>query len=90
MEISPLGRARGSSVSGLYGSSVGQRPVRAAVTELIGTAGLVYVGTSAAVAGAVRRDDVYDRMRVGLRAPLRRLPVPRRPPIPLPMPPLTR
>ena len=31
-------------MSGLYGSSIGQRPVRAAVTELVGSAVLVYVG----------------------------------------------
>ena len=61
------GAARGSStVAGLYGSSVGARPVRAAATELIGTAILVFVGTSAAVASAARGTDVYDTLAVVL------------------------
>jgi len=55
---------RGSS-RGLYGSQIGQRVVRAAVTELVGTALLVYVGTSAAVALATR-DGVYDGLAVVL------------------------
>ena len=66
MGISSLGTPGGSSAGGLYGSRVGPRPVRAAVTELIGTAVLVYVGTSAAVAGAVRGDGVYDTLGVVL------------------------
>ena len=55
---------RGSS-RGLYGSQIGQRSVRAAVAEFIGTALLVYVGTSAAVASA-GQDGVYDLLAVVL------------------------
>jgi glycerol uptake facilitator protein/aquaporin Z/aquaporin NIP len=58
--------AQGSTTAGLYGSQVGQRPVRAAISELIGTAVLVYVGTSAAVASAVRGDEVYDTLAIVL------------------------
>jgi glycerol uptake facilitator protein/aquaporin Z/aquaporin NIP len=61
-----LGAAPGSTTSGLYGSEVGPHPVRAAFTELIGTAVLVFVGTSAAVAGAVRGDEVYDTLAIVL------------------------
>jgi glycerol uptake facilitator protein/aquaporin Z/aquaporin NIP len=64
--MSTIGAARGSSASGLYGSQVGARPVRAAVTEFIGTAILVFVGTSAAVASAVRGEDVYDTLAIVL------------------------
>ncbi|MFD2093563.1 MIP/aquaporin family protein [Blastococcus deserti] len=64
--MSSIGSARGSTSVGLYGSRVGQRPIRAAVTEFIGTAVLVYVGTSAAVASAARGDDVYDTLAVVL------------------------
>ena len=56
--------ARGSS-RGLYGSQIGQRAGRAAATEFVGTALLVYVGTSAAVASATR-DGVYDLLAVVL------------------------
>ncbi|RBY94414.1 aquaporin [Blastococcus sp. TBT05-19] len=45
---------RGSS-RGLYGSEIGTRLVRASVTEFVGTALLVFVGTSAAVASATGR-----------------------------------
>ena len=45
---------RGSSpTAGLYGSRPGERLLRATVTEFLGTAVLVFVGTSAAVANAV-------------------------------------
>ncbi|TFV89789.1 aquaporin [Blastococcus sp. CT_GayMR16] len=60
------GSVRGSTSAGLYGSQVGRRPVRAAVAELVGTAVLVYVGTSAAVAGAVRGETVYDTLAIVL------------------------
>jgi len=66
MATRPLGETRGSTTAGLYGSQVGKRPVRAAITELIGTAVLVYVGTSAAVATAVRGEGVYDLLAVVL------------------------
>ncbi|WP_235003611.1 MIP/aquaporin family protein [Blastococcus haudaquaticus] len=45
---------------------MGPRPIRAAVTECIGTAILVFVGTSAAVATAARGVDVYDTLAVVL------------------------
>jgi len=64
--MSTIGSARGSSTAGLYGSQVGTRPMRAAATELIGTAILVFVGTSAAVASAVRGQDVYDTLAIVL------------------------
>jgi len=38
---------------GLYGSTIGEHQVRSATAELVGTAVLVFVGTSAAVAGPV-------------------------------------
>jgi glycerol uptake facilitator protein/aquaporin Z/aquaporin NIP len=60
------GSVRGSTTAGLYGSRVGQRPIRAAITECIGTAVLVYVGTSAAVASAVLGQGVYDTLAVVL------------------------
>ncbi|MGY1805590.1 MIP/aquaporin family protein [Blastococcus sp. SYSU D00922] len=64
--MSSIGAARGSSATGLYGSEVGSRPIRAAVTEFTGTAILVFAGTSAAVASAVRGDDVFDTLAVVL------------------------
>lgn len=64
--MSAIGERRGSSSAGLYGSQVGQRPLRAAVTEFIGTAILVFVGTSAAVASAARGTDVFDTLAVVL------------------------
>jgi len=54
-----------ASSRGLYGSRIGQRAARAAVTEFVGTALLVFVGTSAAVASATR-DGVYDGLAVVL------------------------
>ena len=44
--------ATGSS-RGLYGSAIGEHQVRSATAELVGAAVLVFVGTSAAVAGPV-------------------------------------
>ena len=61
-----LGVARGSTAAGLYGSTVSRRPVRAAVAEFIGTAVLVYVGTSVAVASAARGEAVFDTLAVVL------------------------
>ena len=56
----------GSSTTGLYGSQVGQRLARASVTEFLGTAVLVFVGTSVAVANAVAGRPVYDLLAVVL------------------------
>ena len=64
--MSTAGEQRGSSSAGLYGSEVGRRPFRAAATEFIGTAILVFVGTSAAVANAVRGADVFDTLAIVL------------------------
>ncbi len=61
-----VGVARGSTSAGLYGSTVSGRPVRAAVAEFIGTAVLVYVGTSVAVASAARGEPVFDTLAVVL------------------------
>ncbi|TFV82933.1 aquaporin [Blastococcus sp. CT_GayMR20] len=61
-----VGVARGSTSAGLYGSTVSRRPVRAAVAEFLGTAVLVYVGTSVAVASAARGEAVYDTLAVVL------------------------
>jgi glycerol uptake facilitator protein/aquaporin Z/aquaporin NIP len=58
--MSATSQRPGSSRGGLYGSEVGQRPLRAAATEFIGTAILVFVGTSAAVATAARGVNVFD------------------------------
>ena len=49
--MSPSRPRTDQSTAGLYGSTVGDRIVRATVAEVVGTAILVYVGTSAAVAG---------------------------------------
>ncbi|WP_299037718.1 MIP/aquaporin family protein [uncultured Pseudokineococcus sp.] len=51
--------------AGLYGSTIGDRIVRATVAEGVGTAILVYVGTSAAVAGALG-SQTYDLLGVVL------------------------
>ncbi|MGY1616045.1 MIP/aquaporin family protein [Geodermatophilus sp. SYSU D00691] len=57
---------QGSSTVGLYGSRVGERLPRAAFTEFLGTAVLVFVGTSVAVANAVTGQAVYDLLAVVL------------------------
>jgi glycerol uptake facilitator protein/aquaporin Z/aquaporin NIP len=64
--MSTIGSARGSSASGLYGSQVGARPVRAAVTEFTGTAILVFVGTSTVVAGPATGNSLFDLVGVVL------------------------
>lgn len=67
MSVVDTGRrpAQGSSSGGgLYGSDVGMRLTRATVTEFVGTALLVFVGTSVAVAGATR--GVYDALAIVL------------------------
>jgi glycerol uptake facilitator protein/aquaporin Z/aquaporin NIP len=64
--MSSISSARGSSAAGLYGSQIGQRPVRAATAEFVGTAILVFVGTSAAVAGVARGERVYDTLAIVL------------------------
>ena len=58
--------ATGSTAQGLYGSRVGERVVRATVAEFVGTALLVFVGTSTAVAGALSRGEVWDTLAVVL------------------------
>jgi len=55
--------AQGSS-RGLYGSRIGDRLARSAAAELVGTALLVFVGTSAAVAAGTGND--YDSLGVVL------------------------
>jgi MIP family channel proteins len=60
-----LRTANGSS-RGLYGSQVGQRVGRAIVAEFVGTALLVFVGTSTAVAGALSDGKVWDTLAVVL------------------------
>ena len=55
-----------SSTAGLYGSTVGDRIVRATVAEAVGTAILVYVGTSVAVSGPATGNQVYDLLGVVL------------------------
>ena len=57
------GTVRGSS-RGLYGSRVGDRLARSATAEVVGTALLVFVGTSAAVAAGTGDD--YDSLGVVL------------------------
>jgi len=56
----------GSSATGLYGSRPGERLARATATEFLGTAVLVFTGTSAAVANAVAGRPVYDLLAVVL------------------------
>ena len=55
--------AQGSS-QGLYGSRIGDRLARSAAAEVVGTALLVFVGTSAAVAAGTGND--YDSLGVVL------------------------
>ena len=57
--------ATGSS-RGLYGSTIGEHQVRSATAELVGTAVLVFVGTSAAVAGPVMGTDGFGSLGVVL------------------------
>lgn len=64
--MSSIGARQGSSASGLYGSVVGQRPLRAAAAEFIGTAILVFVGTSAVVASPARGVEVFDTLAIVL------------------------
>lgn len=50
--------------TGLYGSKVGDRLGRAALTEFVGTAILVFVGTSTVVAGPVTGNNLYELLGV--------------------------
>ena len=51
---------------GLYGSTVGALPVRSAIAECVGTAVLVFVGTSTAVASTDAGRNRYDLLAVVL------------------------
>ncbi|MGR7024872.1 MIP/aquaporin family protein [Geodermatophilus sp. URMC 62] len=58
--------ARTTATTGLYGSRIGTRIGRPALTEFLGTAILVFVGTSTAVAGAATGRASYDSLAVVL------------------------
>jgi MIP family channel proteins len=58
--------ARATATTGLYGSRIGTRIGRTALTEFVGTAILVFVGTSAAVASAATGRAGYDSLAVVL------------------------
>lgn len=64
--MSSVRAAQAEPARGLYGSQVGERVVRATVAEFLGTALLVFVGTSAAVAGPVLGPPIYDLLAVVL------------------------
>ncbi len=57
---------RGAATTGLFGSRIGDRLGRAAATELVGTAILVFVGTSTVVAGPVTGNSLYELLGVVL------------------------
>ncbi len=57
---------RQAGATGLYGSRIGDRLGRAAATELVGTAILVFVGTSTVVAGPVTGNPLYELLGVVL------------------------
>src|ERR687890_398249 len=58
--------AQETATTGLYGSRIGTRIGRTALTEFVGTAILVFVGTSAAVASAATGRAGYDSLAVVL------------------------
>ncbi|MGY1672008.1 MIP/aquaporin family protein [Geodermatophilus sp. SYSU D00710] len=57
---------RQAVTTGLYGSRIGPRVGRPALTEFVGTAILVFVGTSVVVAGPATGNGVYDLLAVVL------------------------
>ncbi len=57
---------REAGTTGLYGSRIGDRLGRAALTEFIGTAILVFVGTGTVVAGPATGNTLYDLLAVVL------------------------
>jgi glycerol uptake facilitator protein/aquaporin Z/aquaporin NIP len=57
---------REAGTTGLYGSRIGDRLGRAALTEFIGTAILVFVGTSTVVAGPATGNSLFDLVGVVL------------------------
>ncbi|MBM7806933.1 glycerol uptake facilitator protein/aquaporin Z/aquaporin NIP [Geodermatophilus bullaregiensis] len=58
--------ARETATTGLYGSRIGTTVGRTALTEFIGTAILVFVGTGTAVASAATGQATYDSLAVVL------------------------
>ncbi|MGY1733329.1 MIP/aquaporin family protein [Geodermatophilus sp. SYSU D01045] len=64
MAASSTGRR--AAATGLYGSRIDDRVGRTALTELVGTAVLVFVGTSTAVATPATGNPVYDLLAVVL------------------------
>jgi glycerol uptake facilitator protein/aquaporin Z/aquaporin NIP len=57
---------REAGTTGLYGSRIGDRAGRAALTEFIGTAILVFVGTSTVVAGPATGNSLFELVGVVL------------------------
>ncbi len=57
---------REAGATGLYGSRIGDRAGRAALTEFIGTAILVFVGTSTVVAGPATGNSLFELVGVVL------------------------
>ena len=57
---------RGAATRGLYGSRIGPTVGRTALTEFVGTAVLVFVGTSTVVAGPATGNTLYDLLAVVL------------------------
>ncbi len=57
---------REAGTTGLYGSRIGDRTGRAALTEFIGTAILVFVGTSTVVAGPATGNSLFELVGVVL------------------------
>ncbi|MEX5720336.1 MIP/aquaporin family protein [Geodermatophilus maliterrae] len=58
--------ARETATTGLYGSRIGTTVGRTALTEFIGTAILVFVGTGTVVAGPATGNTLYDLLAVVL------------------------
>ena len=64
--MSTTASSRTAGAPGLFGSTIGEHQVRSATAELVGTAVLVFVGTSAAVAGPVMGIDGFGSLGVAL------------------------